>query len=80
MARPAYRRVLLKLSGDVFGGRQKYGIDLEVLTVIAREIKSVRDLGVAVAVVVGGGNLVLWWCFVCLLFFFKQKTAYDIVM
>ncbi|MBN3033135.1 MAG: UMP kinase [Candidatus Saganbacteria bacterium] len=57
MARPTYKRILLKLSGEVFGGKQKYGIDLEVLAVIAAEIKSVRALGVGVAVVVGGGNI-----------------------
>jgi len=57
MARPAYRRVLLKLSGEVFGGQQKYGIDLEVLTVLAREIRSVKKLGADLAVVVGGGNI-----------------------
>ncbi|MDD5593834.1 MAG: UMP kinase [Candidatus Margulisbacteria bacterium] len=57
MARPSYKRILLKLSGEVFGGKQKYGIDLEVLTVIAKEIKSVRALGVGAAVVVGGGNI-----------------------
>jgi uridylate kinase len=50
MARPTYKRILLKLSGEVFGGRQKYGIDLEVLAVIAKEIKSVKALGVGMAV------------------------------
>ncbi|MFA4844875.1 MAG: UMP kinase [Candidatus Margulisiibacteriota bacterium] len=57
MARPRYKRILLKLSGEVFGGRQKYGIDLEVLSVVANEIKSVHDEGAGVAVVVGGGNI-----------------------
>jgi|SRR3989338_943291 len=57
MTRPAYKRILLKLSGEVFGGKQKYGIDLEVLDVIAQEIRSVKELGVGVAVVVGGGNI-----------------------
>ena len=57
MARPRYKRILLKLSGEVFGGRQKHGIDLEVLMVLAREIKSVKELGVTIAVVVGGGNI-----------------------
>ena len=38
-----YKRILLKLSGEVFGGKQKYGIDLEVLSVIAQEIKSIRQ-------------------------------------
>ena len=57
MARPVFKRILLKLSGEVFGGQQKYGIDLEVLTVIAREIKAVKQLGVGLAIVVGGGNI-----------------------
>jgi uridylate kinase len=52
-----YKRILLKLSGEVFGGKQKYGIDLEVLAIIAQEIKSIRQMGVDVAVVVGGGNI-----------------------
>ena len=52
-----YKRILLKLSGEVFGGRQKYGIDLELLKVLAEEIKSVRKLGVDIAIVVGGGNI-----------------------
>jgi uridylate kinase len=57
MARPTYKRILLKLSGEVFGGAQKYGLDLEVLAVIAKEIKSVKAMGTGVAVVVGGGNI-----------------------
>jgi len=57
MARPSYKRVLLKLSGEVFGGQQKYGIDLAVLAVIAQELKSVRARGTGLAVVVGGGNI-----------------------
>ncbi|MEE8638599.1 MAG: UMP kinase [Candidatus Margulisiibacteriota bacterium] len=52
-----YKRILLKLSGEVFGGQRKYGIDLELLKVLAEEIKSVRKLGVDIAVVVGGGNI-----------------------
>lgn len=52
-----YKRILLKLSGEVFGGKQKYGIDLEILSVLAEEIKSVRKLGVDIAIVVGGGNI-----------------------
>ena len=57
MARPAYKRVLLKLSGEVFGGKQKYGIDLEILQTLAEEIKSVKQLGADIAIVVGGGNI-----------------------
>jgi uridylate kinase len=52
-----YKRILLKLSGEVFGGKRKYGIDLELLKILALEIKSVRALGVDIAIVVGGGNI-----------------------
>lgn len=57
MARAKYKRILLKLSGEVFGGRQKFGIDLNVLRVLAREIKTVKNLGVDIAIVAGGGNI-----------------------
>ena len=57
MSRVKYKRILLKLSGEVFGGRRKYGIDLEVLSVLAEEIKTVKKLGVDIAIVVGGGNI-----------------------
>ena len=50
-----YRRVLLKLSGEVFGG-SKVGVDPDVVSAIAREIAGVTRLGVQVAVVLGGGN------------------------
>lgn len=54
---PAYRRVVLKLSGESLQGPQGYGIHAETLASIAREVKDVRDLGVEVAIVVGGGNI-----------------------
>ncbi|GAA3673997.1 UMP kinase [Nocardioides ginsengisoli] len=52
---PGYKRVLLKLSGEVFGGG-KLGVDPDVVQSIAREIKAVVDAGVQIAVVTGGGN------------------------
>ncbi|NYI43328.1 uridylate kinase [Nocardioides aromaticivorans] len=52
---PGYKRVLLKLSGEVFGGG-KVGVDPDVVQAIAREIKAVVDAGVQIAVVTGGGN------------------------
>lgn len=52
-----YKRILLKLSGEVFGGERKYGIDLKTLGIIAEEIKNVRQAGVDIAIVVGGGNI-----------------------
>jgi uridylate kinase len=51
----AYRRVLLKLSGEVFGGG-RVGVDPDVVNAIAREIAGVVRTGVQVAIVVGGGN------------------------
>ncbi|GAA3536701.1 UMP kinase [Nocardioides daeguensis] len=52
---PGYKRVLLKLSGEVFGGG-KVGIDPDVVQAIAHEVKAVVDAGVQIAVVTGGGN------------------------
>ncbi len=54
---PAYRRVLLKISGEALMGAQNYGIDVDVARSVAEEIKAVRNMGVEVAVVVGGGNI-----------------------
>jgi uridylate kinase len=53
----AYRRVLLKVSGEALMGEQNYGIDINVARSVAEELKAVHDLGVQVAVVVGGGNI-----------------------
>jgi len=55
--RPAYKRVLLKVSGEALMGDQSYGISPDVLTTIAGEIAAVAKLGVELAVVVGGGNI-----------------------
>ncbi|HEY5765162.1 MAG TPA: UMP kinase [Candidatus Deferrimicrobiaceae bacterium] len=57
MAKPAYRRILLKLSGEALMGKQDYGIDGEVLEILSKEIHEVTSLGVQVALVVGGGNI-----------------------
>src|SRR5213594_3509634 len=54
---PAYRRVLLKISGEALIGEQTFGIDINVARMVAQEIKQVHDLGIQVAVVVGGGNI-----------------------
>jgi len=53
----AYRRVLLKISGEALMGEQNYGIDVDVARMVAEELKAVHHLGVQVAVVVGGGNI-----------------------
>jgi uridylate kinase len=56
-ARPAFGRVLLKLSGEALMGEQDYGVDLQEVERIAREIKEVHDGGVEIAIVVGAGNI-----------------------
>ncbi|HSE31890.1 MAG TPA: UMP kinase [Pyrinomonadaceae bacterium] len=53
----AYKRVLLKISGEALMGEQAYGIDVNVARSVAEELKAVHELGVEVAVVVGGGNI-----------------------
>ncbi|MFZ5849756.1 MAG: UMP kinase [Actinomycetota bacterium] len=55
MSVTAYKRVLLKLSGEVFGGG-KVGLDLDVINSIAKEVADVVKRGTQVAIVVGGGN------------------------
>ncbi len=55
--KPNYKRVLLKISGEALMGTQGYGINTEVLRVIAGEIAETAKLGVEMAVVVGGGNI-----------------------
>jgi uridylate kinase len=57
MKRIQYKRILLKISGEVLSGDGDYGIAPEVIHQIAQEIKDVKDLGVEVAIVIGGGNI-----------------------
>lgn len=52
-----YKRVLLKLSGEALMGEQKFGIDTKVVIQYAREIKSIVEQGIEVAIVIGGGNI-----------------------
>jgi len=58
MTRESYHRILLKLSGEALAGSGGAGLDSEVLHLVAREVKSVREAGRDVAIVVGGGNIV----------------------
>jgi len=53
----AYKRVLLKISGEALMGEQNYGIDVDVARMVAEQLKAVHELGVEIAVVVGGGNI-----------------------
>jgi uridylate kinase len=57
LTEPKYRRVVLKLSGEALMGEQSFGISPEMIQYVADEIRSVCDLGVELAVVVGGGNI-----------------------
>lgn len=55
--KPAYKRVLLKISGEALMGDESYGIDTKVAKSLAQEIKAIYELGVEIAIVVGGGNI-----------------------
>lgn len=61
-----YKRILLKLSGEALMGSRQYGLDPERLKQYATDIKSIVDMGVQVALVIGGGNI------------FRGKDAADI--
>lgn len=52
-----YKRILLKLSGEALMGDDKYGINTQVLTNYAKQIKEVANLGVEIGIVIGGGNI-----------------------
>ena len=56
MSKPAYRRILLKLSGESLAGEAGFGIDGSMLERVAAEIKQIAEQGVQLAIVVGGGN------------------------
>ena len=57
MSSPAYKRILLKLSGEALMGNQGFGVDPSIVGKIAEEVKEVHELGVEVALVIGGGNI-----------------------
>jgi uridylate kinase len=57
MKRARYKRVILKISGEVLTGEGDYGIDPEMIEQIAQEVKEVKNLGIDVAIVIGGGNI-----------------------
>jgi uridylate kinase len=54
---PAYKRILLKLSGEALMGEQSYGIDPAVATQIAKDVSEIQGMGVETAIVIGGGNI-----------------------
>lgn len=57
MSRPKYKRVLLKLSGEALCQDTGFGIDTEILSSIADELKEISELGIELAIVIGGGNI-----------------------
>lgn len=56
-SQPAYRRILLKLSGEALLGQQSYGVDPAILAQVAEEVSGLSRLGVEVGIVIGGGNI-----------------------
>ncbi|RLB07818.1 MAG: UMP kinase [Deltaproteobacteria bacterium] len=56
--RPIYKRILIKLSGEVMTAQRGMGIDPVTLRNLAKEIKDLRELGIEIALVIGGGNLI----------------------
>lgn len=57
MAQPAFKRILLKLSGESLMGDDAYGINRETITGIVNQVKEIVELGVQVGIVIGGGNI-----------------------
>jgi uridylate kinase len=57
MKRALYKRIILKISGEVLAGEREFGITPGTISEIAQEVKEVKDLGVEVAIVIGGGNI-----------------------
>jgi uridylate kinase len=57
MAKPAYRRVIVKLSGEALSGPEKFGIHQPTIDLFAKDLIAARELGVTIGVVVGGGNI-----------------------
>jgi uridylate kinase len=54
---PKYKRLILKVTGEVFAGPQKFGIDGKTVKAFAQEVKEVKEMGCELALVVGGGNI-----------------------
>jgi uridylate kinase len=57
MGAPAFKRILLKLSGEALMGSREYGTDTDRVTAVARQVSSIHEQGVEVAIVVGAGNI-----------------------
>jgi uridylate kinase len=57
MTTPGYKRILLKLSGEVLMGGQSFGIDPETVAALAAEVKAAKETGLEICLVIGGGNI-----------------------
>jgi len=57
MSTPRYKRILLKLSGEVLMGDQQFGIDPSFVAELAKEVKAAKDTGLEICLVIGGGNI-----------------------
>ncbi|MBP1712295.1 MAG: pyrH [Deltaproteobacteria bacterium] len=57
MVKPAYQRILLKLSGEALVGGQEYGISPAIVQKVSAEVKEIKEMGVEVGIVIGGGNI-----------------------
>jgi uridylate kinase len=57
MPLPKFKRILLKLSGEVLMGNQQYGIDADFVAELAKEVKAAKDSGLEICLVIGGGNI-----------------------
>jgi len=57
MSKPNYKRILLKLSGEVLMGNQQFGIDPEFVVELAKEVRDAKDSGLEICLVIGGGNI-----------------------
>ena len=57
MSKLKYKRILLKMSGEVFKGSLASGVDFGVVVDLAKRVKKVRDMGVEIGIVIGGGNI-----------------------
>ena len=57
MSSPAFRRILLKLSGEVLAGKQGFGIDPKKARELAYEVKSIYEMGVSIGLIIGAGNI-----------------------
>jgi uridylate kinase len=57
LVKPAYQRILLKLSGEALVGGQEYGISPAIVQKVSAEVKEIKEMGVEVGIVIGGGNI-----------------------